>query len=128
MAGSRWRSSKARQHRRTASPLRSAEARPIMGGARPRPFSPEHRLTINALTPLGLVRILRTNPMVYRHRPRGAAALSSGSESSRAEAGRQIQLVGRRLRRLRKDHRLTVPELAAAAGLQAADLARLEKG
>jgi transcriptional regulator with XRE-family HTH domain len=37
-------------------------------------------------------------------------------------------LVGRRIRRLRKDRRLTVADLAAAAGLQAADVARLEKG
>jgi len=39
-----------------------------------------------------------------------------------------VQLVGRRIRRLRKDRRLTLPDLATSAGIQPADLARLEKG
>jgi transcriptional regulator with XRE-family HTH domain len=41
---------------------------------------------------------------------------------------RPVQLVGRRLRRLRKERRLSVETLAAAAGIQAGDLQRLEKG
>lgn len=41
---------------------------------------------------------------------------------------RPLQLVGHRIRRLRKIRRLALGELAAAAGVQAADLARLEKG
>jgi transcriptional regulator with XRE-family HTH domain len=39
-----------------------------------------------------------------------------------------VQLVGRRIRRLRKDRRLSLDELAAAIGIQTADLMRLEKG
>ena len=47
---------------------------------------------------------------------------------TRVEGARQVQLVGRRVRRLRKDRRLSVADLAAEVGLQAGDLARLEKG
>ena len=39
-----------------------------------------------------------------------------------------MQLVGRRIRRLRKDRRLSLDELAVAIGIQAGDLMRLEKG
>jgi transcriptional regulator with XRE-family HTH domain len=39
-----------------------------------------------------------------------------------------VQLVGRRVRRLRKDLRLSLEDLAATAKIQAADLSRLEKG
>ncbi|HET9766994.1 MAG TPA: helix-turn-helix transcriptional regulator [Thermoanaerobaculia bacterium] len=39
-----------------------------------------------------------------------------------------MQLVGRRIRRLRKDCGLALEDLAATAGLQPADLVRLEKG
>jgi transcriptional regulator with XRE-family HTH domain len=39
-----------------------------------------------------------------------------------------VQLVGRRIRRLRKDLRLSLEDLAATARIQAADLSRLEKG
>lgn len=39
-----------------------------------------------------------------------------------------MQLVGHRIRRLRKDRRLSLPDLATTAGIQPADLARLEKG
>lgn len=42
-------------------------------------------------------------------------------------AGRQVQLVGRRLRRLRKERRLDQDELAARIGIQPAELARMEK-
>jgi transcriptional regulator with XRE-family HTH domain len=41
---------------------------------------------------------------------------------------RPVQLVGHRIRRLRKDRRLSLPDLATTAGIQPADLARLEKG
>ena len=41
---------------------------------------------------------------------------------------RPVQLVGRRIRRLRKDRRLSLDELAMAIGIQTADLMRLEKG
>ena len=39
-----------------------------------------------------------------------------------------MQLVGRRIRRLRKDRRLALEDLAAAVGIHEADLMRLEKG
>ena len=57
--------------------------------------------------------------MVSRH--------SSLSGQSSAVA-RPVQLVGRRIRRLRKDRRLSLDELAVAIGIQTADLMRLEKG
>jgi len=74
--------------------------------------------------------------MVSRHRPDPPPDdRAAHDERKDARPARQMQvqvqqvlLVGRRVRRLRKGHRLSVPELAAAAGLQAADLARLEKG
>jgi DNA-binding XRE family transcriptional regulator len=82
--------------------------------------------------------------MVSRHRPPLRDAASGAEREPRATSDgavadvrppdvhppdvRQVQLVGRRIRRLRKDHRLSVPELAAAVGLPLGDLARLEKG
>jgi transcriptional regulator with XRE-family HTH domain len=41
---------------------------------------------------------------------------------------RQVQLVGRRIRRLRKERRLTQTELSARIGVQQSDLSRMEKG
>jgi len=41
---------------------------------------------------------------------------------------RQVQLVGPRIRRLRKDRKLTQTELAARIGIQQSDLSRMEKG
>jgi len=41
---------------------------------------------------------------------------------------RQVQLVGRKIRELRKEHRLTQVELAARLGIQQSDLSRMEKG
>jgi len=41
---------------------------------------------------------------------------------------RPVQLVGRRIRRLRKDRQLALADLAASAGLQPTDLMRLERG
>ena len=70
--------------------------------------------------------------MVSRHSQAGTRPRTGREDENRPAAGDrtggQIQLVGRRIRRLRKDRRLTVADLAAAAGLQAADVARLEKG
>jgi transcriptional regulator with XRE-family HTH domain len=56
--------------------------------------------------------------MVSRHSP---------SSVQETRAVRQVQLVGRRLRRLRKERRLSQEELAARVGIQAAELARMEK-
>lgn len=41
---------------------------------------------------------------------------------------RQVQLVGRRIRELRKEHRLTQTELSSRVGIQQSDLSRMEKG
>jgi len=41
---------------------------------------------------------------------------------------RQVLLVGRKIRRLRKDYNLTQTELSARIGIQQSDLSRMEKG
>ena len=41
---------------------------------------------------------------------------------------RQVQLVGRRIRELRKENKLTQTELSARIGIQQSDLSRMEKG
>ncbi len=41
---------------------------------------------------------------------------------------RQVQLVGRRIRELRKEHNLTQTELSSRVGIQQSDLSRMEKG
>jgi len=41
---------------------------------------------------------------------------------------RPVQLVGRRVRKLRKERRLSLESVATAAGIQPGDLLRLEKG
>jgi len=41
---------------------------------------------------------------------------------------RQVQLVGRKIRQLRKQHKLTQTELAGRIGIQQSDLSRMEKG
>lgn len=41
---------------------------------------------------------------------------------------RQVELVGRKIRRLRKERRLTQSELASKIGIQQSDLSRMEKG
>ncbi len=41
---------------------------------------------------------------------------------------RQIQLVGPKIRQLRKERKLTQTELAARIGIQQSDLSRMEKG
>jgi transcriptional regulator with XRE-family HTH domain len=41
---------------------------------------------------------------------------------------RQVQLVGGKIRQLRKEHRLTQNELAARIGVQQSDLSRMEQG
>ena len=45
-----------------------------------------------------------------------------------AERIRQVQLVGRKIRELRKEHKLTQVELSARLGIQQSDLSRMEKG
>lgn len=41
---------------------------------------------------------------------------------------RQVQLIGGKIRQLRKEHKLTQNELAARIGVQQSDLSRMEKG
>lgn len=41
---------------------------------------------------------------------------------------RQVQLVGRKIRQLRKAHNLTQTELSSRIGIQQSDLSRMEKG
>src|SRR4029079_10958690 len=41
---------------------------------------------------------------------------------------RQVQLVGRKIRRIRKERRLTQTELSSRIGIQQSDLSRMEKG
>ncbi len=41
---------------------------------------------------------------------------------------RQVQLVGSKIRELRKEHKLTQNELASRIGIQQSDLSRMEKG
>lgn len=41
---------------------------------------------------------------------------------------RQVELVGRKIRKLRKERKLTQTELAARIGIQQSDLSRMEKG
>jgi transcriptional regulator with XRE-family HTH domain len=41
---------------------------------------------------------------------------------------RQVQLVGGKIRKLRKEHKLTQNELAQRIGVQQSDLSRMEKG
>ena len=41
---------------------------------------------------------------------------------------RQVQLVGPKIRKLRKERRLTQTELASRIGIQQSDLSRMEKG
>ncbi|HYG64044.1 MAG TPA: XRE family transcriptional regulator [Thermoanaerobaculia bacterium] len=41
---------------------------------------------------------------------------------------RQIQLVGRKIRQLRKEHKLTQVELSSRLGIQQSDLSRMEQG
>jgi transcriptional regulator with XRE-family HTH domain len=45
-----------------------------------------------------------------------------------AQKIRQVQLVGRKIRQLRKQHKLTQTELSGRIGIQQSDLSRMEKG
>lgn len=40
----------------------------------------------------------------------------------------QVELVGRKIRRLRKEHKLTQNDLATRIGIQQSDLSRIERG
>ena len=57
--------------------------------------------------------------------------MASGSSNGRHIGSgriRQVQLVGGKIRKLRKEHKLTQNELAQRIGVQQSDLSRMEKG
>ena len=60
--------------------------------------------------------------MVSRHSPDARQSTVPDRQD------RPIQLVGRQIRRLRKERRLSLDHLAATAGISPGDLLRLEKG
>src|SRR6187431_211636 len=45
-----------------------------------------------------------------------------------SEKIQQVQLVGRKIRQLRKEHKLTQVELSTRLGIQQSDLSRMEQG
>lgn len=45
-----------------------------------------------------------------------------------AQQVHQVQLVGRKIRQLRKEHKLTQVELSSRLGIQQSDLSRMEQG
>ena len=55
---------------------------------------------------------------------------SSSNNGTQSVPGRirQVQLVGGKIRKLRKEHKLTQNELAQRIGVQQSDLSRMEKG
>jgi transcriptional regulator with XRE-family HTH domain len=50
------------------------------------------------------------------------------SSAAHATKVRQIQLVGQKIRQLRKEHKLTQVELSQRLGIQQSDLSRMEQG
>lgn len=55
-------------------------------------------------------------------------AMSEPMSERMSEKVHQIQLVGRKIRQLRKEHKLTQVELSARLGIQQSDLSRMEQG
>jgi len=55
-------------------------------------------------------------------------AMSGPMPEPMSEKVHQIQLVGRKIRQLRKEHKLTQVELSARLGIQQSDLSRMEQG
>src|SRR6185436_5421802 len=50
------------------------------------------------------------------------------SSATHAAKVRQIELVGQKIRQLRKEHKLTQVELSQRLGIQQSDLSRMEQG
>ena len=48
--------------------------------------------------------------------------------ATRPSSPRQVQMVGRKIRKLRKERKLTQTELSTRIGIQQPDLSRMEKG
>ena len=53
---------------------------------------------------------------------------SAPSSSTHRPTPRQVQMVGRKIRSLRKERKLTQTELSSRIGIQQPDLSRMEKG
>ncbi|HEX2254272.1 MAG TPA: helix-turn-helix transcriptional regulator [Thermoanaerobaculia bacterium] len=58
----------------------------------------------------------------------GGAKNGTSPNGAWPERVRQVQLVGRKIRQLRKQHKLTQTELSSRIGIQQSDLSRMEKG
>lgn|GEM_PF-754058 len=56
------------------------------------------------------------------------ASQASQVASQASQKIQQIQLVGRKIRQLRKEHKLTQVELSTRLGIQQSDLSRMEQG
>lgn len=52
----------------------------------------------------------------------------SSGDKKRGNKIRQVELIGRKIRKLRKERKLTQTELASRIGVQQSDLSRMEKG
>ena len=64
-----------------------------------------------------------------RHMPKGHTRRATQTPTVMATPKiRQVQLVGRKIRQLRKAHKLTQTELSSRIGIQQSDLSRMEKG
>ncbi len=59
--------------------------------------------------------------------PAGPVSKAFESDAT-VSANQQARLVGRKIRQLRKERKLTQTELAARIGIQQSDLSRMEKG
>lgn len=68
----------------------------------------------------------KQNPPALQQVPQ-TPSMSQTSQPA-AQKVQQIQLVGRKIRQLRKEHKLTQVELSARLGIQQSDLSRMEQG
>lgn len=53
---------------------------------------------------------------------------STSTQSTSTQSTSKVELLGKKLRRLRKVHKLSTAELAKRTGIDAKDLARIERG
>ena len=64
----------------------------------------------------------------YGHLVTGESSKTCDTTGGSVKARKQLPLVGKRIRELRKDHDFTQAELAARVGIQQSDLCRMETG
>jgi transcriptional regulator with XRE-family HTH domain len=62
------------------------------------------------------------------HTSQESQASQPAQPSQPSQKIQQIQLVGRKIRQLRKEHKLTQVELSTRLGIQQSDLSRMEQG